>query len=172
MTLSYSYKSRISEFKTLPPKVQVTLPNFSPKKIKKISSRFGSLSPLSTEYDGIKPPEAVSPPAVKPQLDDPQITTTISTGCIRLYCVRFLSEEKVWTLGESKTMMLFKFRDKLVSSINTKSGNCPQDIIVTLDEYLVYTNPTKRTVNRVKNMKIRVKCNIRICSSLQRFYFF
>jgi hypothetical protein len=105
----------------LPPKVQATLPNFSPKKIKKdqFTEMFGSLSPLPIEHGDMKPPEAVSPPAVK----NPQIITTIRTGYNKLYCVCCLSEEKVWTLGESKTMMLFNLMGKLVSSIKTKSGN-------------------------------------------------
>ncbi|XP_056015332.1 tripartite motif-containing protein 3-like [Ostrea edulis] len=157
--LTSSYKSRNSEFRTLPPKVRVTLPSFSPQKINKdqLNEMFGSLSPLSinTEHgDTMKSAEAVSSPPVKPLLDEPRLTATIDTG-YRPRSVSCLSEDQVWTCGENETMKLLNLRGKLLTSIKTKSGNRPRDIAVTRDGDLVYTDYDKGTINLVRNKQIQ-----------------
>ncbi|XP_056015328.1 uncharacterized protein LOC130052982 [Ostrea edulis] len=159
VSLTSSYKSRNSEFRTLPPKVRVTLPSFSPQKINKdqLNEMFGSLSPLSinTEHgDTMKSAEAVSSPPVKPLLDEPRLTATIDTG-YSPYSVSCLSEDQVWTRGENETMKLLNLRGKLLTSIKTKSGNIPQDIAVTRDGDLVYTDYITRTINLVRNKQIQ-----------------
>ncbi|XP_056015321.1 uncharacterized protein LOC130052978 [Ostrea edulis] len=159
VSLTSSYKSRNSEFRTLPPKVRVTLPSFSPQKINKdqLNEMFGSLSPLSinTEHgDTMKSAEAVSSPPVKPLLDEPRLTATIDTG-YRPYSVSCLSEDQVWTRGNNETMKLLNLRGKLLTSIQTKSGNAPDDIAVTRDGDLVYTDYHDNTINLVRNKQIQ-----------------
>uniref|UniRef100_K1PZQ2 Tripartite motif-containing protein 2 n=1 Tax=Magallana gigas TaxID=29159 RepID=K1PZQ2_MAGGI len=51
-------------------------------------------------------------------------------------------------------MKLFNPQRKLVKSVQTKSGNKPQDISVTSSGDLVYTDESDRTVNKVKNKHI------------------
>ncbi|XP_056019883.1 uncharacterized protein LOC125669324 [Ostrea edulis] len=162
VSLTSSYKSRNSEFRTLPSKVRVTLPSFSPQKINKdqLNEMFGSLPPLSinTEHgDTMKSAEAVSSPPVKPLLDEPRITATIDTGYGRyeLRSVSCLSEDQVWTRGDNKTMMLLNLQSELLTSIKTKSGNTPRDIAVTRDGDLVYTDYHDKTVNLIKNKQIQ-----------------
>ncbi|XP_056015334.1 uncharacterized protein LOC125653121 [Ostrea edulis] len=159
VSLTSTYKSRNSEFRTLPPKVRVTLPSFSPQKINKdqLNEMFGSLSPLSinTEHgDTMKSAEAVLSPPVKPLLDEPRLIATIDTG-YRPWSVSCLSEDQVWTCGDNKTTKLLNLRGKLLTSIKTKSGNWPGDIAVTRDGDLVYTDPDKGTINLVKNKQIQ-----------------
>ncbi|XP_056022948.1 uncharacterized protein LOC130055184 [Ostrea edulis] len=161
VSLTSTYKSRNSEFRTLPPKVRVTVPSLSAQKINKdqLNEMFGSLSPLSinTEHgDTIKSAEAVSSPPVKPLLDEPRVTATIDTGYNSLYSVSCLSEDQVWTRGElNNTMKLLNLQSELLTSIQTKSGNRPRDIAVTRDGDLVYTDPRDRTVNLIKNKQIQ-----------------
>ncbi|XP_048765163.2 probable E3 ubiquitin-protein ligase MID2 [Ostrea edulis] len=160
VSLTSTYKSRNSEFRTLPPKVRVTVPSFSPQKINKdqLNEMFGSLSPLSinTEHgDTIKSAEAVSSPPVKPLLDEPRVTATIDTGYSGLSSVSCLSEDQVWTRGTNKTMKLLNLQSELLTSIQTKSGNWPTDIAVTRDGDLVYTDYYDNTINLVKNKQIQ-----------------
>ncbi|XP_048772098.2 pyrin-like [Ostrea edulis] len=160
VSLTSSYKSRNSEFRTLPPRVQVTVPSFSPQKINKVqlNEMFGPLSPLSinTEHgDTMKSAEAVSSPPVKPLLDDPCLTAAIDTGYDRLYSVSCLSEDQVWTRGNNEIMKLLNLQSKLLTSIQTESGNEPWDIAVTRDGDLVYTDPSIKTVNLVKHKQIQ-----------------
>ncbi|XP_056015810.1 E3 ubiquitin-protein ligase Midline-1-like [Ostrea edulis] len=160
VSLTSTYKSRNSEFRTLPPKVRVTVPSFSPQKINKdqLNEMFGSLSPLSinTEHgDTIKSAEAVSSPPVKPLLDEPRVTATIDTGYYNLYSVSCLSEDQVWTRGDNETMKLLNLQSKLLTSIQTKSGDEPRDIAVTRDGDLVYTDERDNTINLIRNKQIQ-----------------
>ncbi|XP_056015952.1 uncharacterized protein LOC125676123 [Ostrea edulis] len=166
VSLTSTYKSRNSEFRTLPPKVRATLPSLSPQKINKdqLNEMFGSLSPLSinTEHgDTMKSAEAVSSPPVKPLLDEPRVTATatIDTGYSRLFSVSCLSEDQVWTRGNNKTMKLLNLQSKLLTSIQTKSGNEPRDIAVTRDGDLVYTDT--KTINLIRNKQIQTVITLR-----------
>ncbi|XP_056005841.1 uncharacterized protein LOC130050270 [Ostrea edulis] len=162
VSLISTYKSRNAEFRRLPPKVQATLPSLSAQKIntEQLREMFGSLSPLSinTEEQGyiMKSAEAVSSPPVKPLLNEPRVTAAIDTGYeYILYGVSCVSEEQVWTCGSNAIMKLLNLQSKLLTSIQTKSGNKPGDIAVTRDGDLVYTDYSDKTINRVKNKKIQ-----------------
>ncbi|XP_062592824.1 uncharacterized protein LOC134254316 [Saccostrea cucullata] len=161
ISLTSAYKSRNAEFRSLPPKVNVLLPSFSPHQIntEQFYQMFGFLSSLSitTEEHGytMKTPEAVSCPPVKPLLDEPELITTIDTGYNKLYSVTCLSDEEIWIRGGDKIINLYNLQGKLLKSIQTQSGNTPRGIAVTRSGDLVYTDPVTRTVNIVKNKQIQ-----------------
>ncbi|XP_062602296.1 uncharacterized protein LOC134264013 [Saccostrea cucullata] len=161
VSLSTAYKRRNAEFRSLPPKVSVSLPSFSPHQIntEQLYQMFGSLSALSITTDEhgytMKTPEAVSCPPFKPLLDEPELITSIDTGYDRLYSVTCLSDEEIWTTGDDNIVKLYNLQGKLLKSMQTKSGNSPRDIAVTRSGDLVYTDPDKRTVNIVKNYQIQ-----------------
>ncbi|XP_065928638.1 E3 ubiquitin-protein ligase TRIM71 [Magallana gigas] len=159
-----AYKSRIAEFRKLPPKLTVSLPNFTPQKInpEQLYQQFGSLSAFSitTEEHGytMETSEAGSSP-LKPLLDEPRIISTIQTqygGFLNyLTSVTCHSDEEIWTCSyNNKMMSLYNLQGELVKSVQTKSGNAPHDIAVTRSGDLVYTD-YDRTVNIVKNTQIQ-----------------
>ncbi|XP_065927013.1 E3 ubiquitin-protein ligase TRIM71-like [Magallana gigas] len=164
VSLVSAYKSRIAEFRRLPPKLTVSLPRFTPQKINKeqIYQQIGSLSALSikTEEHGytMDSPGAESSPPDRPLIDVPWIITEINTEygeSYELRCVSCLSDDEVWTSGWVNMMRLYSLHSKLVKSIQTKSGNVPYNIAVTQSGELVYTDPEDRTVNIVKNTQIQ-----------------
>ncbi|XP_062591566.1 uncharacterized protein LOC134253067 [Saccostrea cucullata] len=167
VSLTSAYKSRNAAFRSLPPKINVTLPSFSPHPIntEQFYQMFGSLSSLSitTKEDGytMKTTEAVSCLPVKPLLDEPELITTINTGYRELYSVTCLSDEEIWTRGEDKIMKLYNLQGKLLKSIQTKSGYTPRDIAVTRSGDLVYTDTHTGTVNIVKKKKIQEVIRLR-----------
>nr|XP_034329386.1 uncharacterized protein LOC117690148 [Crassostrea gigas]XP_034329387.1 uncharacterized protein LOC117690148 [Crassostrea gigas]XP_034329388.1 uncharacterized protein LOC117690148 [Crassostrea gigas] len=155
------YKSRNAEFRRLPPKLKVSLPNFRPQKIHtdQLIEQFGSLSALSftaEKQDYSMPPQgAESSPPDRTLIDVPQIITAIDTGYEYLYGVTCLNDTEVWTCGEDNMMKLYNLQRELVESIQTKSGNVPEDIAVTRSGDLVYTDYNDSTVNIVKNTQIQ-----------------
>nr|XP_034304808.1 uncharacterized protein LOC117682074 isoform X1 [Crassostrea gigas] len=163
-----AYKSRNDEFRRLPPKLTVSLPSFTPQKINKeqLYQQFGSLSASSikTEEHGytMESPGTESSPPDRLLIDVPRIITQIDTKCEELYSVSCLSDDKIWTCGFNDTIMrLYNLSGELVKSVQTKSGNYPWDIAVTRSGDLVYTDYIDRTVNIVRNKKIKTVIRLR-----------
>ncbi|XP_065929929.1 E3 ubiquitin ligase TRIM40-like [Magallana gigas] len=155
-----AYKSRNAEFRRLPPKLKVTLPSFSPKKIDKqqISAHFGSLSELSIKtkeqnYTMDSSSTEHSTPE-RSLIDVPQIITEIKTDYKYAGTVSCLSDYDIWIRGNSNILKLYNLQRGLLKSIQTKSGHCADDIAVTGNGDLVYTDERNRTVNIVKNKEI------------------
>ncbi|XP_034327186.2 E3 ubiquitin-protein ligase TRIM71-like [Magallana gigas] len=171
------YKSRNAEFKRLPPKLKVFLPNFRPQEIHtdQLIKQFGSLSALSftTKEQNYSMPTqgAESSHQDRILIDVPMVTIAIDTGYEYLYNVACLNDTEMWTRGEDSMMKLFNLRKELVKSIQTKSGNDPRDIALTKSGDLVYTDYNDRTVNIVKNTQIQTVIRLRgwkpdcICST-------
>ncbi|XP_052704430.1 uncharacterized protein LOC128180385 [Crassostrea angulata] len=156
------YKSRNAEFRRLPPKLKVSFPIFRPQGIHtdQLIKQFGSLSALSfttEKQDYSMPPQgAESSPPDRSLMDVPRIITDIDTGYRYGLCgVMCLNDTEVWTRGIDNMMKLYNLQGELVESIQTKSGNAPQDIAVTRSGDLVYTDYDVRTVNIVKNTQIQ-----------------
>nr|XP_034315657.1 E3 ubiquitin-protein ligase Trim36-like [Crassostrea gigas] len=159
-----TYKSRNAEFSRMPPKLTVSLPRFNPQKINKeqIYEQIGSLTALSikTEENGytMDSPGAESSFLDKPIIEVPQIITDIDTEYEKINNLRnvsCLSDDEVWTSGNDNIIRLYNLHGKIVKSIQTKSGERPQDIAMTRSGELVYTDLKDRTVNIVKKTQIK-----------------
>uniref|UniRef100_K1QYW0 Tripartite motif-containing protein 2 n=1 Tax=Magallana gigas TaxID=29159 RepID=K1QYW0_MAGGI len=167
ISLISAYRSRNAEFRKLPPKVKVIFPQFTPHKINRdwIYQQFGSLSALhfTTEERIFKNQilAAESSPPDKPLIDEPFTVTTIPTDIDDLTNVAYLGDEKIWTSGQGNIMMLHNVHGELLESIQTKSGNWPEDIAVMKNGDLVYADYNESTVNIVKNNQIQTVVRLR-----------
>ena len=156
VNLVSKYQSRIEEFRKLP---QISLPHFNAQKISRehLLKELGSVSTLSveTEEQGftVPSPAVVSSPPARSLLVLPRLITDIPTVYDYLYNVSCLSNEKIWTSGDNAIMKLYNLKGELLKSIQTKSGNNPQDIAVTRSEDLVYTDDS--SINLVSGTQIQ-----------------
>lgn len=161
ISLVSTYKSRNAEFRKLPHNVKVILPQFIPDEINKdrIYQQFGSLSPLHfTTEERIYKKQTLTDelsPTDRQLRCEPLTVATIPTEIDDLTNVAYLGDEKIWTSGQGNIMMLYNLRGELVRSIQTTSGNWPEDITVTKNGDLVYTDYKDRTVNIVRNTLIQ-----------------
>nr|XP_034331668.1 uncharacterized protein LOC117690933 [Crassostrea gigas] len=162
------YKSRNAEFRRLPPKLKVSLPNFRRKKIRtdQLIKQFGFLSALyftTEEQDYSMPPQgAESLPPDRSLIDEPQVITAIDIGYgLPVYSVTCLNDSQIW-MRISNMMELYNLQGELLESIQTKSGKNPQDIAVTRSGDLVYIDDNDRTVNIVKNTHCQIQTMIRL----------
>ncbi|XP_052680287.1 uncharacterized protein LOC128161081 [Crassostrea angulata] len=181
VNLISAYKSRNAEFRRLPPKLTILLPSFTPQDInrKQLNQQFSPLSGLSIiseeQGDTSDSPGAESSPPDRPLVDEPRIIADIKTKLgffFPLSSVSCLGDENIWTCGADKIMSLHNIQGELLKSVQTKSGNYPQDIAVTRSGDLVYTDKKERTVNIVKDTNIEVVIKIQgwkpsfVCSTV------
>ncbi|XP_022333218.2 uncharacterized protein LOC111130433 [Crassostrea virginica] len=122
------YTSRTEEFRNLPAQFQVTLPTFTPQEINReqIHQQIGSLSELAFTF----------------LLDEPRILTDIQTEYRELHSVSCLSDSELWICGDNNDniLRLYNLQGELLRSVQTKSGNEPEDIAVTRSGGLVYAD--------------------------------
>nr|XP_022309160.1 uncharacterized protein LOC111114909 [Crassostrea virginica] len=152
--------------------------------------QLGSLSPFlitypltdeaarTTEEHGgrKKTPGDVSSPPARPLLDrpltnkllrnktlsdKPQILIDIPTGYRELYNVSCLSDEEIWTRGNNEIMKLYNLKGELLRSVQTKSGDAPEDIAVTRSGGLVYADWDDRSINLVSGTQIQTLITLR-----------
>ncbi|XP_078320371.1 uncharacterized protein LOC111111839 [Crassostrea virginica] len=160
------YKSRNGDFRNLPPKLKISLPNFQPQRIntEHLLNQFGSLSSLSIETEEqdytLQSPGAESSPPDRQLLDVPRLITYIPTSELNmLYNVSRLSDEEIWTRGNNNTMKLYNLKGELLNSVQTKSGHTPRDIAVTRTGGLLYIND--RFINLVRRTNIQTLFRLR-----------
>lgn len=153
------------------------MPKFTPLKIirKQLYQQCGSLFDFSFKIEEhgntMDFPGAESSPLDIPLIDVPWIITEINIKCRELNSVSCLSDEEMWACGNDNIMKLYNCRGELVKSVRTKSKNDPQDIAVTINGDLIYTDRDGRTVNIVKNTETQTVIRVqgwtpyRVCST-------
>lgn len=156
--------SRNAEFRKLIPKLKISLPRFTSQRINREMIQLGSISVVSIETtehnfvtdspdnDSSSSSSSESPTIAVPFVIKEINTTLGESGGLR--SVSCLNDENIWTCGQDNIMQLYSLQGKLVKSIKTKSGNRPEDIEVTRNGDLVYTDENDRTVNAVNNSQI------------------
>lgn len=149
------YKSQNNELIKLPPKVEVLLPTFCSKPMdrRKIYKMIGSIKPLSstTDENGYKFKKQMGPS--RELLDTPKVIKAFNTGSNSLSSVSFRSTQKIWTSAEVPEIKCFNINGNSINSIKTKSGGYPNDIAVTSDGCILYSDWIG-TVNKVVNGRI------------------
>nr|XP_022307815.1 uncharacterized protein LOC111113816 [Crassostrea virginica] len=133
----YKYTSRTEEFRNSLAHFQMTLPTFTPREINReqIHRQIGSLSKLDITYTF---------------LYEPRILTDIQTKCEALRNVSCLNDSELWTRGDRDNIMsLYNLQGELLRSIQTESGHSPQDIAVTQNKELVYTDIENTSINLI-----------------------
>lgn len=157
------YNSNISDFRTMPPKLNICFPPFTFPNVnfRKFYDGF-TISPIlrtTTEEYGfsVKPTEASSTPQ-KQLLVDPIVINTLKTeyrGFLKEFRhVACYYDDGFWTSGKDNIIRLYSLQGELNESVKTKLGNAPWDIAVTEDGDLLYTDAKGRTVNKVSNEEI------------------
>ncbi|XP_062605492.1 uncharacterized protein LOC134267287 [Saccostrea cucullata] len=124
------------------------------------------------QKDGDELCNVVYPKSVFSLFDEPELVTSIQTRQKPLFHVTCLSDEEIWTSGNTEFLKLYNLQGKLLKSIETEeSYSYPGDIALTRSGDLVYTYPVTKTVNIVKNDQIQEVIRLRdwipfyICST-------
>lgn len=161
VSMTIEYKSKNNEFSKLPLKVMVSLPTFIPEQVdqQNLYNLFGQISSISTAFkQNVLTPNKQSNTLVRKLLDEPELVLKIQTSLYNLSNVAYVTDEKIWTSGETDEIKCLNDRGLLIQTIRTKSGEWSDDILVVVDSYgnLIFSTSKARTVNKVKNGQSKV----------------
>ena len=147
------FSSKMEDFSKLPPKVNALMPKFIPKQIEReeLSNLIGKLTPLSTTLEERVCTGKKANASVRELLDKHDVLTLIKTGLYILRSVTCHNDEQIWTSGHTAEIKCFNIHGVLQKTIQTKSGDLPNDIAVDRDGALLYTDTRTSTVYKVKN---------------------
>ncbi|XP_022336043.1 uncharacterized protein LOC111132516 [Crassostrea virginica] len=86
---------------------------------------------------------AQASPPDRPLLDDANVVTEVYIeNNDRLAC---LNDEQFWTCGDDDIIRLYNLQGELVMSVESKSGNTPEDMAVTQSGELLYADPDDKS---------------------------
>lgn len=163
-----AYKSRNAEFEKLSPTFDhLTLPRFTPQEIniEKINQYVGTLSMPPEHCTTMDAQGTESSHLISPLIDEARVITDInikSGDSVLLTSVSCHSDALIWTCSiNGNIMLLYDLLGELVKSVRTKSGRKPEDIAVTKNGDLVYTDYSDGSVNIVENTKIQTVVRLR-----------
>lgn len=169
------YSSRNNEFGKLPPKIHVEVPTFCPRPVDRIEAKtlIGSIKPLTSATIGNGYTLKKQRGSSRELLDTPVVINTFNTGYTNLRYVFFYSEQEIWASAEVNEIKCFNVKDNSINAIKTKSKKYPNDIAVTAEGCLLYSDWKLRTVNKVVNGQIEkiitlqgwIPCNLCATSS-------
>uniref|UniRef100_K1Q8T4 Uncharacterized protein n=1 Tax=Magallana gigas TaxID=29159 RepID=K1Q8T4_MAGGI len=153
VSMIIEYSSKIRDFNKLPPKVEISLPSFTPNPIdrERLYCFLGQITPLSTATEENVLSQKQSNTSVKKLLDKPEIVTTIHTKFNELFNVTFVNQENIWTSGETDDIRCFNTTGLLLHTLKTKSGNWPNDITADIEGDILYCDWSTKTIYEVKN---------------------
>ncbi|XP_061193739.1 uncharacterized protein LOC133201968 [Saccostrea echinata] len=169
VSLALNYTSVNEKYRNLPSTVNAPFPTFIPMEIEthKLRELFGCISKVLINSDDdddsdddsmtttLNPTEEDSSTSDKQLLNEPETVTTLDTGYESLNNVACLSDEQIWTTGNDSSLKLISVsQGSTLKSVKSKSGNTPEDIAVTKDGDLVYTDYKDKTVNIVTSDEI------------------
>ena len=158
--LSFKYNSRNKEFKKMPSKPCISYFNFEPKEIdgKQLFGLFGSLSytPKETMKHDImvQSKESMISPPNKKLLNVPVLVKDIDTSYEKLHSVTCLSDEQIWSCGLDSVISLYSLQGEVLALVKSATNSIPQDIALTQNGELAFTEYGNRSINIVKNSKV------------------
>lgn len=171
------YKTRNSEFRSLPSRPKSYLQSFTPFQINTyyIHQQFGLVSTTPTvNYE--ESDESSTPP--RPFLDEPQIVSDLRTEFWtknKLNMVCCPTDEQIWTCGEENLIRLYDLIGYVEFEIPTNSGNSPKGITMSTNNgyrFLAYIDCSDRTINITNNntyileiIRLSGWCPISICDT-------
>lgn len=164
-----SYVSKCPEFKKLPQRLKVEVPNFKRRMIpqKEQKAMFGGLSVVNVKTEIVYKlmPPALYSSSLKGLLGEPELVSTINSchsAC--LYSVVCLGKDMVFTTGDNCTIEGIQLTEKggcCKMHSRTLSGNKPWDIALNRKGQLVYTDRDGQTINLLNNKKTQVLMTFR-----------
>ncbi|XP_048740311.2 uncharacterized protein LOC125654393 [Ostrea edulis] len=151
-----NFKSKLGEYRNMPTDIDVNLPSLKTNTVQRrdLSLEFeeyrGSLKQtLQTLMSSLM--ETNFYLSLQKLLNQAKYITTIPTGIKPIYNVACVGVDEAWVSGEDKTIRRIDIHGSLRNTVITTCEDCPNDITVTRQGELVYSDGPNRTVNIIRH---------------------
>ncbi|XP_055999205.1 E3 ubiquitin-protein ligase TRIM71-like [Ostrea edulis] len=148
-----NYKSKLEEYRNMPTDIDVKLPSLKTNTIqgRELSLELGEYKASLTQTTLSSLTEEVSYLSLQKLLEQAKSITTIPTGVNTLYYVVCVGVDEAWVSGEDKTIRRVDIHGSVRDTVTTTCKYWPNDITVTRQGELVYSDGPNRTVNIVRH---------------------
>ncbi|XP_062612551.1 uncharacterized protein LOC134274302 [Saccostrea cucullata] len=151
-----NYKSDLKDFRDIPIDVDMKIPSLKINTVQggELSIELGEYKATLTQTSISSGTEDISVLYVRKLLDKAQVIANIPSGIIPLGTIICIGSNEVWACGEDKFIRRINIRGFMKDMINTECKPCPNDISVTRQGELIYSDYGNRTVNIVRQGRI------------------
>ncbi|XP_048773735.2 tripartite motif-containing protein 2-like [Ostrea edulis] len=148
-----NYKSKLQEYRNMPTDIDNKLPSLKTNAVqgKVLSLELGEYKACLTQTSLSSLTEEVSYSYLQKLLEQAKSITTIPTGLNPLYHVACVGVDEAWVCGKDKTIRRVDIHGSVWDTVTTTCKTWPNDITVTRQGYLVYSDHHNRTVNIVRH---------------------
>ncbi|XP_062584840.1 uncharacterized protein LOC134246483 [Saccostrea cucullata] len=148
-----NYKSKLTEYRDIPADADVKIPSLNTKTVqgRELSIELEEFKATLTQSAYISSPtDEVSHLSMRELLDKARVIATIPTEVKPLRSVACVGIDEAWVCGSDKVMRLVDIHGSLQESVTTSDQCYPDDISVTKQGELIYSDYGSKTVNIVR----------------------
>ncbi|XP_048740769.2 uncharacterized protein LOC125654771 [Ostrea edulis] len=148
-----NYKSKLQEYRNMPTDIDVKLPSLKTNTVqgRELNLEFGEYKASLTQTTLSSLTEEVFYLSLQKLLEQAKSITTIPTGVIPLGHVACVGVDEAWVSGGDKTIRRVDIHGSVRDTVTTTCEDWPNDITVTRQGELVYSDGNNRTVNIVRH---------------------
>ncbi|XP_055998755.1 E3 ubiquitin-protein ligase TRIM71-like [Ostrea edulis] len=148
-----NYKFKLQEYRNMPTDIDVKLPSLKTNTIqgRELSLELGEYKASLTQTTLSNLTEEVSYLSLQKMLEQAKSITTIPAGVNPLNNVACVGVDEVWVSGKDKTIRRVDIHGSVRDTVTTTCQYWPNDITVTRQGELVYSDGYNRTVNIVRH---------------------
>jgi DNA-binding beta-propeller fold protein YncE len=156
-----SFRSAVEKFTSMPPRPALSKPVFKASEIKRntIKQQLGEIqSSPKSETPGYQ----IERSQVKGErlLKEAKVVAEVETGCEELWRIAFHHPEHLWCSGNDSSMEKIDFKGSILQELETSCECQPQDISVSPDGALFYTDVDSDSVYVVQNEKNKLSLQL------------
>ncbi|XP_061182726.1 E3 ubiquitin-protein ligase Midline-1-like [Saccostrea echinata] len=150
-----NYKSKLKEYRNIPQIPDLPLPSLQTNTVqgRELSIELGEYKATLTQTSLSSLRDEVFFLSVKELLAEAKVIANIPTNVKNLLNVAYVGSDKVWINGDDKMITCVDIHGAVQDTVTSTCETFPNDIIVTRQGELIYSDGVNRTVNIVRDGK-------------------
>ncbi|XP_062615195.1 uncharacterized protein LOC134276933 [Saccostrea cucullata] len=150
-----NYQSKLKEYRNIPQIPDLPLPSIQTNTFqgRELSIELGEYKATLTQTSLSSLTDEVSFLSVKELLDEAKVISNIPTNVKNLLKVACVGSDKAWVSGRGKMITCVDIHGAVQDTVTSTCKNFPNDITVTRQGELIYSDGYNRTVNIVRDGK-------------------